>query len=101
MKKLIALLACLTVCMSVFAVTIGDNPDDPFEREFFEDNKTSTQIIIPEDQHCTDKNASVRIEYMPIVTEPDETIFFVVLSDKTTSIPSASKKPYQNGKKLW
>ncbi|MDY4832937.1 MAG: hypothetical protein SO161_10515, partial [Treponema sp.] len=43
--------------------------DDPFEREKFEQNKLKTLTIIPENQHCTDKNASVKIEYMPIYDE--------------------------------
>lgn len=72
MKKLIALFACLTLFTTVLIAqqhTADPNSDDPFEREFFEDNKTSTQIIIPEDQHCTDKNASVKIEYSPVYDE--------------------------------
>ena len=67
MKKLIALLACATIFGSILmAEAISD---DPFEREKFEAEKTSTYVIIPEEQHCTDKNASVRIEYSPIYDE--------------------------------
>ena len=34
MKKILTLLALFAVLMgSVFAETIGDNPDDPFERD--------------------------------------------------------------------
>ncbi|MCR5188508.1 MAG: hypothetical protein K6C97_06190 [Treponema sp.] len=67
MKKIITLLTCLTVlCGLAIAETVSD---DPFEREKFEAEKTSTYVIIPEDQHCTDKNASVRIEYSPIYDE--------------------------------
>ena len=54
---------------AVFAETIGDNPEDPFERDRFEREKLTTQIIVPEDQHCTDKNASVKIEYQPMHDE--------------------------------
>ena len=54
---------------SVFAETIGDNPDDPFERDRFEREKLTTQVIVPENQHCTDKNASVKIEYQPMHDE--------------------------------
>ena len=42
---------------------------EPFSAEKFEAEKTSTYVIIPEDQHCTDKNASVKIEYSPIYDE--------------------------------
>ena len=70
MKKILALLTIFTVLMgAVFAETVGDNPDDPFEREKFEKEKLTTQLIVPENQHCTDKNASVRIEYQPIHDE--------------------------------
>lgn len=69
MKKIFAILACFAVSLSLFAVTIGDNPDDPFERERFEAEKTTTRVIIPENNHCTDKNASIRIEYSPMYDE--------------------------------
>ncbi len=67
MKKLLALIACLTV----FGGMLLAEPvsDDPFEREKFEQEKLSTYTIIPEDQHCTDRNASVKIEYSPIYDE--------------------------------
>ena len=70
MKKILDLITIFTVLMgAVFAETVGDNPDDPFEREKFEKEKLTTQLIVPENQHCTDKNASVRIEYQPIHDE--------------------------------
>ena len=70
MKKIFALFAVLAVCaMSLAAETIGDNPDDPFERDRFEKEKLSTQVIVPENQHCTDKNANVKIEYQPMHDE--------------------------------
>ncbi len=70
MKKILALLTVFAVLMgAVFAETIGDNPEDPFERDRFEREKLTTQIIVPEDQHCTDKNASVKIEYQPMHDE--------------------------------
>ena len=44
MKKILALFTVFAVLMgSVFAQTIGDNPDDPFERERFEKEKLTTQ----------------------------------------------------------
>ena len=70
MKKIVTLLALFALLAgSVFAETIGDNPDDPFERDRFEQEKLTTQIIVPENQHCTDKNASVKIEYQPMHDE--------------------------------
>jgi len=70
MKKLISILALFAVLVgSIFAETVGDNPEDPFERERFEREKLTTQIIVPEDQHCTDKNATIKIEYMPMHDE--------------------------------
>ncbi len=70
MKKLLSVFAVLAILTGVvFAAPIGDNPDDPFERDKFEAEKTTTKIIIPENQHCTDKNASVKIEYSPIYDE--------------------------------
>ncbi|BDC92353.1 hypothetical protein SAMN04487977_102251 [Treponema bryantii] len=70
MKKILSILAVFAVLMgSIFAETIGDNPDDPFERDRFENEKLTTQIIVPENQHCTDKNATVKIEYQPMHDE--------------------------------
>ena len=70
MKKIVTLLALFALLVgSVFAETIGDNPDDTFERDRFEQEKLTTQIIVPENQHCTDKNASVKIEYQPMHDE--------------------------------
>ena len=72
MKKLIALLACATIFGSILmAEAISD---DPFEREKFEAEKTSTYVIVPEEQHVTDKNASVKIEYSPIYDEAMNTV---------------------------
>ena len=70
MKKILSILTVFAVLMgAVFAETIGDNPDDPFERDRFEREKLTTQLIVPENQHCTDKNASVKIEYQPMHDE--------------------------------
>lgn len=68
MKKFFVLLACFSVLSGfVFAQSVED--DDLFGREKLEEEKLSTYTIIPEDQHCTDKNASVKIEYSPIYDE--------------------------------
>ena len=76
MKKILTLLAIFTVLMgSVFAETVGDNPDDPFERDRFENEKLSTQVTTMNLQEVglgsneIDKNATVKIEYMPMHDE--------------------------------
>ena len=76
MKKILTLLALFAVLMgSVFAETIGDNPDDPFERDRFEREKLTTQVInmdlttIGLKESEIDKNATVKIEYMPMHDE--------------------------------
>ena len=70
MKKIVTLFTVLTLFgAAIFAQTIGDNPDDPFERDKFEQEKVTTKVIIPQNQHVTDKNASVKIEYSPIYDE--------------------------------
>ena len=76
MKKILALFAVFAVLMgSVFAETIGDNPDDPFERERFEKEKLTTQTMTIDlatvglKDSEIDKNASVRIEYQPMHDE--------------------------------
>ena len=76
MKKIVTLLALFAVLMgSVFAETIGDNPDDPFERDRFEREKLTTQIITMDlttvglKDSEIDKNATVKIEYQPMHDE--------------------------------
>jgi len=57
------------VCLSLFAGTVFaqgyPSDDDPFGIEKFEAEKTKTYTITPEEQHCTDKNAKVYIEFNP------------------------------------
>lgn len=76
MKKFLTLLAVFAVLMgSAFAETIGDNPDDPFERERFEKEKLTTQTSTMDlnevglSANEIDKNAVVRIEYQPMHDE--------------------------------
>ena len=76
MKKILTLLAVFAVLMgSAFAETIGDNPDDPFERERFEKEKLTTQTSTMDlnevglSANEIDKNAVVRIEYQPMHDE--------------------------------
>ena len=76
MKKIFALFALVSVLMvSVFAETIGDNPEDPFERERFEKEKLTTQTMMMDLNEVglsaseIDKNATVKIEYQPMHDE--------------------------------
>ena len=78
MKKILSVLAVFAVLVgSVFAQTIGDNPDDPFERERFEKEKLTTQVntaILSEiytdlGLSGADKNASIKTEYQPMHDE--------------------------------
>ena len=76
MKKILSILALFAVLMgSVFAQTIGDNPDDPFERERFEKEKLTTQTSMMDLNDVglsaseIDKNATVKIEYQPMHDE--------------------------------
>lgn len=68
MKKILALLACLTVVATTFFAVPLDNNDFMAVKEF-EDNKIVTEKIVPEDQHLVDKNAKVWIEYRPAYNE--------------------------------
>ena len=76
MKKILALFAVFAVLMgSVFAQTVGDNPDDPFERERFEKEKLTTQTSTMDLNNVglsaseIDKNATIKIEYQPMHDE--------------------------------
>ena len=80
MKKILALFAVFSVLMvSVFAQTVGDNPDDPFERDRWEKEKLTTQVynLVLKDsfgelglsENEIDKNATLKIEYMPMHDE--------------------------------
>ncbi len=76
MKKILVLFAVFAVLMgSVFAQTIGDNPDDPFERERFEKEKLTTQTSTMDLNDVglsaseIDKNATIKIEYQPMHDE--------------------------------
>ena len=76
MKKFLSIFAIFAVLMgSVVAETIGDNPDDPFEREKYENEKLSTRVITMDltdvglGENERDKNATVKIEYQPMHDE--------------------------------
>ena len=80
MKKIFTLLTGFVVFMgAVFAQTVGDNPEDPFERERWEKEKLTTQVYnLTLKDSCgdlglkeseIDKNATIKVEYMPMHDE--------------------------------
>lgn len=65
MKKfMIFLSVMLFTAISLCAAPVADE-----DQETYEETKTKTILVVPENQHCTDKNASVRIEYNPMYDE--------------------------------
>ncbi len=64
MKKLFAVLAAL-LCVSAFAVAEEHDAADLLK----EPQDTKTRTIVPEDQHVTNKTASVSIDYTPAYDE--------------------------------
>lgn len=68
MKKILAIFACLSVfCTVIFAEAIDTTDFDTVTK--FEKEKLIEETIIPEDQHCADKNAKVWIVYRPAYHE--------------------------------
>ncbi|MFA6856348.1 MAG: hypothetical protein WCR31_03975 [Treponema sp.] len=91
MKKTIAILACLLFAAGItFAQDAGTNttapaaantpapaastdktlpssPDESYNNKGFDDK--TMRVIVPENQHTTDKTASVKIEYTPMYDE--------------------------------
>ncbi len=68
MKKIALILACL----SIFSVSLfAQSSDSEYfsEDEKYDLEKVKTVIVIPDEQHCTDRNASVKIEYSPMYDE--------------------------------
>jgi len=69
MKKLFA---CICVLFAFTAVSFAQAAPDVNEilnDGKFDSEKTKMEVIIPENQHCTDINASVKIEYYPLYDE--------------------------------
>ena len=70
MKKIIlAILISITIGFGVFAQGVSGTNSDIYDAETFEAEKTTTQIIIPSEQHTVDQTATVKIEYMPMYDE--------------------------------
>ena len=69
MKRILALIACLSVfTVAMFAQPTFDS-EDPFAEEEFYAQRTTEKEIIPENQDWEDKNAKVRILYYPMYDE--------------------------------
>lgn len=73
MKKIFALLAVITLTGFVFAQSSSDayvDPKETLEKNQFVDNeKLSSVIITPENQHLADTNASIFFDYKPLYDE--------------------------------
>lgn len=77
MKKALVIFACFSIFSSfIFAQTKSDDSEwsapsatREVTDEEYEAEKTQTLTIVPENQHTTDKNASVKIEYSPLYDE--------------------------------
>lgn len=71
MKKLSMILVALSLFAGIgFAQSFqAYTAEDPFAAEKFEQEKTKTYLITPENQHIEDKNAKVWIEYNPAFNE--------------------------------
>lgn len=76
MKKILVILACL-LGLSSFITAQENLPTNQsstigvpeISAEEFDEAKTKTEIIVPTNQHTTDQNASVKIEYLPMYDE--------------------------------
>lgn len=69
MKKAL-LLICGLFCFAVSAVAQpAPDVEQILNEGKFDSEKVKMEVIIPEEQHCTDSNASVRIEYYPLYDE--------------------------------
>jgi len=81
MKKLLLTLLTLSIfTVSMFAVDAQEINNDPDAAAVYEEQKTTTVTIVPENQHVTDKSAKVTIEYEPSY---DEVRIYYVASSVT------------------
>ena len=69
MKKIItSIIFSLGFVFAMFAQPMAD-VEDILNEGKFDSEKTKLEVIIPEEQHTTDRNADVRIEYFPLYDE--------------------------------
>lgn len=66
MKKLSLLVACF---LSLTCLLFAQNMSSEMTEDDYEEGKTKTEIIVPENQHTTDQTANVKIEYLPMYDE--------------------------------
>ena len=71
MKKIFILSAVLVLGAVLFAqgITGRGSTEDYGDIDYFEANKTKTEVIIPKETHSTETTATIRIEYQPIHDE--------------------------------
>lgn len=69
MKKLIAFSICLFSLVAGAFAQPAPSVEDILKEGKIDSEKTKMEVIIPEEQHCTDKNGSVKIEYYPLYDE--------------------------------
>lgn len=69
MKKILFILVCLSVFSGSFFAQSATETDETETQEVYEENKTKIKVIVPDDQHTTEKTASVKLEYLPMYDE--------------------------------
>ena len=68
MKKIAMIFACLSLFAgALFAQT--EELEEVYADAKYDQEKVKTVVVIPEEQHCTDRNANVKIEYSPLYDE--------------------------------
>lgn len=68
MKKFALIFACLSLFVGAL---FAESPEveEAFADSKYDEQKVKTVVIVPEEQHCTDRNANVKIEYSPLYDE--------------------------------
>lgn len=74
MKKSLLIFVCLSMFIcKVFSQSAGSaenfDPSKVLAEEFSDKDRVKTEIIIPENQHTSEKSATVKIEYSPMYDE--------------------------------
>lgn len=74
MKKSLLIFVCLSMFIcKVFSQSAGSaenfDPSKVLSEEFSDKDRVKTEVIIPENQHTSEKSATVKIEYSPMYDE--------------------------------
>lgn len=69
MKKFFACICALFAFVGLSFAQAAPDVNEILNEGKFDSEKTKMEVIIPENQHCTDLNADVRIEYYPLYDE--------------------------------